>query len=112
MAELSKSEYKAAKDVLRIGILRLHENWQKELADLLARPFVEEKENAFDRSLEITKVARDWYKELNRMEEWYHKTWIIHSIAMLFRDGTLLESDLASLSEEIRGVIVSGRYWD
>ncbi len=112
MAELSKSEYKAAKDVLRIGIFRLHENWQKELADLLARPFDEEKENAFDRSLEITKIARDWYKELNRMEEWYRKTWIIHSIAMLFRDGTLSESDLTPLSEEIQGVIVSGRYWD
>lgn len=112
MSELSKSDYRTAKEVLRVGILRLHENWQKELAKLLARPFVEGKENAYDRSMEITKMARDWFKEANSMENWYSKDFIVLYISMLYRQGTLSETDIASLSDEIKDEIRRQRHWD
>ncbi len=112
MSELSKSDYRTAKEVLRVGILRLHENWQKELADVLARPFVDGKENAYYRSMEITKMARDWFKEANSMENWYSKDFIVLYITMLFRQGTLSETDIAPLSDEIKDEIRRQRHWD
>lgn len=39
MRELSKKDYRDAKDVLKKGILRLHEQWLNKLAKLLASPY-------------------------------------------------------------------------
>lgn len=112
MRELSKSDYRTAKEVLRIGILRLHENWQKDLAELLARPYIDGKENPYDRSMEITKMARDWFKEANSMENWYSKDFIVAYITMLYRQGTLSETDIAPLSDEIKVEIRCPRNWE
>lgn len=104
MKELSKQDYRAAKDVLKVGILRLHEQWQEKLRELLARPFGEN-ENAFDRSMEITKMSRDWYKEANSMERWYDRMFVIGYIARFLEDGTLTQSDIVGLSDGIMAEI-------
>lgn len=102
MNEMTKAEYYAAKGVLKVGILRKHEQWQQELRELLDRPFDEEIGNAFDRSWLITKKSRDWFKELNRMEQWYRKECILWCIRCLLEDGTLCNADLTPLPDHIR----------
>lgn len=54
MRELTKSEKKQIKELLKIGILRRHAEWQNELRELLNRPFDDEIGNEFDRLLAIT----------------------------------------------------------
>ena len=107
---LSKSEYRTAKDVLKVGILRKHEQWQQELRELLDRPFDDEIGNAFDRSWMITKKSRDWFKELNRMEEWYKKDFIALYVRAMYQDGTLTDDDIAPLSDETKNIIKNGRW--
>lgn len=104
MRELSKQDYRAAKDVLRVGILRLHEQWQRRLGDLLARPY-EDNDNAFDRSMEITTMARDWFKEANSMERWYDRMFVTGYIARFLEDGTLRESEVGHLSDDVMAEI-------
>lgn len=102
MIDLSKSEYRIAKEVLRTGILRLHENWQKDLAELLARPYDNDRENAFDRSMEIISMTNKWKKEAYAMERWYSKSAIIYNISILLDEGILTEADIAPLSDEVK----------
>ena len=71
MADLTKTQYRIAKDILKIGILRRHEQWQEELSELLRRPYDDEIGNAYDRSMAITRMSHDWFKEANKMESWY-----------------------------------------
>lgn len=106
MLELSKSDYRAAKDVLRVGILRLHEAWQSRLAKLLARPLSEGDGNAFDRSMTIIKMARDWNKEANAMEDWYRRDYILLHIVAMLNQSTLHSSDLSTLPPEIQSEIL------
>lgn len=61
MIELTKNEKRAAKDLIRKGILRRHAQWQQEFRELLNKPYGEDG-NEFDRSLEITEKARKFYK--------------------------------------------------
>lgn len=82
-----------AKEILKKGILRRHEQWQKELAELLTRPYDDEIGNAYDRSMAITKAARDWYKEADRMEHWYDKTYILHAIRWLHEEGFITQAE-------------------
>lgn len=100
MRELSKQDYRAAKEVLKVGILRLHEQWQRHLGELLVRPY-EENENAFDRSMEITKMSRDWFKDASSMEHWYDRMSVTGYIARLLEDGMLKESDVEHFSNDV-----------
>lgn len=68
MIELTKSDKRAAKDLIRKGILHRHAQWQQELRELLNKPYSEDG-NEFDRSLEITDKARNFYKEAMMMED-------------------------------------------
>lgn len=97
--ELSKSQYRLAKEVLRMGILQRHEQWQQKLAELLSRPFDEEIGNAYDRSMLITRSARDWFKESERMENWYHKSSILMAIEWLKDEGFLSDDEAVSIWE-------------
>ncbi|MGM9688361.1 MAG: hypothetical protein ACI3YD_04855 [Alloprevotella sp.] len=107
----SKSDYRVAKEVLKVAILRLHEKWQQELRELLDRPFDDEIGNAYDRSWMITRKARDWYKEFSFMEEWYRKDIIIGHIQRLYEEQELTDEDLAPLSDEIKKFIEEHRGW-
>ena len=97
----SKDERKIAKEILKKGILSYHQNWQNGIAALIQSPYTED-ENAFSRSMEITKRAKDFYKEAMRLESFYDKTWIASGIAMFLADGNLKEEDLKVLPTDIQ----------
>ncbi len=97
MADLSKAQYRIAKDILKTGILRRHEQWQAELSNLLTRPFDDEIGNAFDRSMAITRMSHDWFKEANKMESWYGKQSITWAIRWLTREGFIKLEELEPL---------------
>lgn len=97
MSDLTKIQYRIAKDILKIGILRRHEQWQEELSELLRRPYDDEIGNAYDRSMAITKMSRDWYKEVNQMESWYDRQSITWAIRCLIREGFIKSEELKPL---------------
>lgn len=66
---------------------------------MLDKPYGED--NEFDRSMEITKMARDFYKEAMDMENYYSTSNLIIGIAALFRDGHILSEDIDSLPEKV-----------
>jgi hypothetical protein len=101
MEELTKSEKRAAKDVIRKGILHRHAQWQNELRMLLDKPLAEN-ENVFDRNMEITNKARLFYKEAERMEDFYRNSQLLIGLSYLYHDGHLTDEDLESLSENCR----------
>lgn len=103
MIELTKGERRAVKDLIRIGILRRHAQWQSQLKELLDSPI--DDGNEFDRSMEITKRARDFLKEAMRMEEYYRNSLLLGGIATLYHDGYLNDNDIASLPDELQDKI-------
>ncbi len=90
-----------AKDILKAGILRRHEQWQRELAMLLTKPFDEEIGNAYDRSMAITKMSHEWFKEANRMEYWYNKQSIIEAIRWLAKENFINQQELEPLLQSV-----------
>lgn len=100
MIELTKSEKRAAKDLIRKGILHRHAQWQQELRELLNKPYGEDG-NEFDRSLEITDKARKFYKEAMMMEDYYSTNNLVSRLACLYRDNHISAKDLDSLPENV-----------
>lgn len=100
MIELTKSEKRAAKELIRKGILHRHAQWQQELRELLNKPYGEDG-NKFDRSLEITDKARKFYKEAMMMEDYYSTNNLVSGLACLYRDNHLTTEDIDSLPENI-----------
>ena len=88
MKEFTKSEKQAAIGLIRRGILHRHAQWHKEIRELLDKPYGED--NEFDRSMEITKMARDFYKEALEMENYYSIRNLLIGGAVLFRIGDIL----------------------
>lgn len=99
MKEFTKSEKQAAEALIRRGILHRHAQWHKEMRELLDKPYGED--NEFDRSMEITKLARDFYKEAMMMEDYYRTSNLEIGIARLFQDGHILAEDIDSLPETV-----------
>lgn len=97
--EFSKKERKIAKEILRKGILSYHQNWQNGIAVLIQSPYAEN-ENSFDRSMEITRRAKNFYKEAMRLEELYDKFLLPSGIAMFLKEGNLSTEDLKDLPKE------------
>lgn len=97
--EFSKEERKIAKDILTKGILSYHRNWQNGIAALIQKPYAEN-ENAFDRSIEITRMARDFYKEAMKLENLYDRMFLASGIAMFLNEGNLTAEDLKGLPGE------------
>lgn len=91
--ELSKTQYRQAKEILKKGILRRHEQWQIGLAEMLARPYDDEIGNAYDRSIMIMKAVRNWNKEADKMEHWYDKTYILFAIGWLHDEGFISQAE-------------------
>lgn len=100
MIELTKSEKRAAKDLIRKGILHRHAQWHHELRMLLNKPY-DEDGNEFDRSLEITDKARKFYKEAMMMEDYYSTNNLVSVLACLYRDNHISALDLESLPENV-----------
>lgn len=100
MRELTKAEKRQAKDVIRIGILRRHAEWLRELRELLDQPYDEET-NEFDRSMTVTDKSRKFYKEAMGMEQFYNNTMLIGGLTRLLYDGYIFsQSDSLTLSTE------------
>lgn len=97
MADISKGQYSIAKEILKTGILRRHEQWQVELSELLNCPYDDEIGNAYDQSMAITRMSRDWYKEADKMESWYGKQSIVWAIRWLTREGFIKPEELEPL---------------
>ena len=100
MIELTKSKKRAAKDLIRKGILHRHAQWQQELRELLNKPYGEDG-NEFDRSLEITDKARKFYKEAMMMEDSYSTNNLVSGLACLYHDNHISAKDLDSLPENV-----------
>lgn len=103
MDELTKEQYRIAKDILKIGILRRHEQWQRDLSILLNRPFDDEIGNAYDRSMAITKMSHEWSKETNKMEYWYNKQSVIEAIRWLTKEKFISQQELEPLLQLVDG---------
>ena len=73
MVELTKSEKKQFRELLKKGILRRHAEWQNEMRELLDRQFDDEIGNEFDRTMLLTDSSRKFYKEAMQMEEMRRK---------------------------------------
>lgn len=102
--ELTKSERRQVKDIIRKGILRRCEEWFKETSELIAKPYDDE-ENAFDRCMEVTKRSRDYFKEAMRREDYYRNTMQLSGAAVLLAEGYLTVGDLSELREEVQQAI-------
>lgn len=104
MREFTKSEKRIVKDIIRKGVLRRHAEWQRELRELLDRPFDEDC-NEFDLSMEIADKARRFYKEAMQMEDFYRNSFMVSGLACLLRDGYLTDEDIDILPEEIQQTV-------
>lgn len=101
MRNFTKDERVPLKNLLKVGILRRHAEWQEELKALLEAPFTED-ENEFSRSVKITDMARKFYKEAMNMEDFYRSSWIEIGIISLIRGGYLSIEELSELPEELQ----------
>lgn len=106
MEELTKSEKRASKELIRRGILHRHAQWQDELRMLMDKP-LDEGENAFDRSMKITLMAHKFYKEAMDMEDFYRNSRLLIALHYLYREGHISEEDIASLPENIAQKVLS-----
>ncbi len=106
MRELSKQEKQVAREVLKRGILNRHVEWQNEVKELLESP-VKDGENAFDKSMEITKMARDFFKEAMALEDYYRNSLLIIGLANLYSHHYLTIEDFDGFDEELVKIILS-----
>ena len=83
MIGLIKSEKRAAKDLIRKGILHRHVQWQQELRELLNKPYGEDG------------------KEAMMMEDYYSTNNLASGLACLYRDNHLSTEDIDSLPENV-----------
>lgn len=104
--EFSKTERGIAKEIIKTGILRCHQKWQNEIAALIKSPYPDDT-NAFDRSMEITKRARDFYKKAMYMEEFYRNSQIELAIVILLCEGYLTQDDLHGFPNEISKLLLA-----
>lgn len=104
--EFSKAERRIAKEIIKVGILRRHQEWQDEIAALINSPYPDDI-NAFDRSMEITKSARDFFKEAMRMEEFYRNSEVEFALVILLRDGYLKKDDLSALPQHTADILLA-----
>ena len=105
--ELTKSDKRQLKEVIKRGILRRCEEWLKETKTLIEKDY-DSDENAFDRCMEVTKRSRDYFKEAMRREDYYRNTMMLSGTGVLLAEGYLTMDDLADLRPEVQAAI---RLW-
>ncbi|MBO4719679.1 MAG: hypothetical protein J5658_07385 [Prevotella sp.] len=104
--ELTKTDKRQLKDIIRRGILRRCEEWLKETSELISKEY--DDENAFDRCMEVTKRSRDYFKEAMRREDYYRNTMMISGAGVLLAEGYLTLEDIKECREEVQAAI---RFW-
>ena len=105
--ELTKADKRQLTGIIRRGILRRCEEWLKETAELIDKPYDGE-ENAFDRCMEVTKRSRDYFKEAMRREDYYRNTMMLSGAGVLLEEGYLTLEDIKECREEVQAAI---RLW-
>jgi hypothetical protein len=105
--ELTKTDKRQLTEIIRRGILCRCEEWLKETAELIDKPYDGE-ENAFDRCMEVTKRSRDYFKEAMRREDYYRNTMMLSGAGVLLAEGYLTLEDIKECREEVQAAI---RLW-
>ncbi len=105
--ELTKSDKRQLKDIIRRGILRRCEEWLKETSELIHKEY-DGDENAFDRCMEVTKRSRDYFKEAMRHEDYYRNTMMLSGAGVLLAEGYLTLNDIEECRDEVQAAI---RLW-
>ena len=94
--ELTKADKRQLNDVIRRGILRRCEEWLNETGAFINQKYGDD-ENAFDRCMEVTKRARDYYKEAMLREDYYRNSMMeIGVTALLLFLSILTDQELPS----------------
>ncbi|MBR5638257.1 MAG: hypothetical protein IKW83_00695 [Muribaculaceae bacterium] len=97
---LSKEDNKKLKEIIKRGILRCCEQWLEETNKIISKEY-DEKENAFDRCMEITLRSKKFYKEAMRREDYYRTSMLLIGAANLLVEGYLTADDFEECSEEV-----------
>lgn len=107
MEQLTKQDKKQLTALIKKGNLARCDEWLGEIRALIDRPY-NDKENAFDRCMEITKSARDFYKEAMSREDYYRGSWLTMGAANLLHEGYIDKNDVSALNnEELRNRLLS-----
>ena len=99
--ELTKADKRQLNDVIRRGILCRCEEWLNETGAFINQKYGDD-ENAFDRCMEVTKRARDYYKEAMLREDYYRNSMMEIGVTALLNEGYLTPDDLSECREEVR----------
>jgi len=102
--ELNKTDKAQLKEIIKKGILNRCKEWLEQTDNLINKSF-DNQENEFDRCMEITKRARDFYKEAMMRENYYRTQMMISGTAELLADGYISVDDIADCREEIQSAI-------
>ena len=105
--ELTKTDKRQLKEIIRRGILRRCEEWLKETSELINKEYGDD-ENAFDRCMEVTKRSRDYYKEAMEREDYYRNTMMLSGTGVLLAEGYLTLEDIKDCREEVQTSI---KFW-
>ena len=102
--ELTKIDKRQLKEIIKRGILRRSEQWLKETSQLINKEY--DKENAFDRCMEITQRSRDFYKEAMQRENYYNSSIMLSGVGILLTEGYLTSDDIAECREDVKAAIL------
>ena len=104
--ELTKSQKREVKALIKIGINRGCQKWLDETVRIIQEPYVEGEENPWDRSLVITKRSRNYFKDTMRREDnFYRDSWLLFSVATLINEDNLQYEEVEPLGEEILAAV-------
>lgn len=103
--ELTKKQKKELKELIKVGINRGCQKWLDETVELIQKPY--DRDNAWDRSMQITKRSRDYFKETMRREDsFYRNDWLLFSVAALLNEGNLTIEDIQLFGEDITAAVL------
>lgn len=103
--ELTKKQKKELKELIKVGINRGCQKWLDETVELIQEPY--DGDNAWDRSMQITKRSREYFKETMRREDsLYRNDWLLFSVAALLNEGNLTIEDIQPFGEDITAVVM------
>lgn len=103
--ELTKKQKKELKELIKIGINRGCQKWLDETVALIQEPY--DGDNAWDRSMQITKRSREYFKETMRREDsLYRNDWLLFSVAALLNEGNLTIEDIQLFGEDITAAVL------
>lgn len=103
--ELTKKQKKELKELIKVGINRGCQKWLDETVALIQEPY--DGDNAWDRSMQITKRSREYFKETMRREDTlYRNDWLLFSVAALLNEGNLTIEDIQLFGEDITAAVM------